>query len=76
MQRTIYNYFPGTVRPLVSFLQGPKQEQKNIEGQISLKTEKTVVEEKRKNGIPNQEGATSQPLDQKVYWSSRETINQ
>ena len=76
MQRTSYNYFPRTVRPFVSFLQGAKQVQKNIEGQISFTTEKTAVEEKIKNGIPNQEGATSQPLDQKVYWSSRETINQ
>ena len=32
--------------------------------------------EKRRNGISNQEGATSQSLDQKVYWSPRETANQ
>ena len=43
MQRTSHNYFPETVQPSVSFLQGPKLEQKILKAN----TEKTVVKENK-----------------------------
>jgi len=47
---TSYNYFPGSVQPFVSFLQGCKQEQKRLKANLFFfyKTEKTVVEKNKK----------------------------